>query len=148
MQPRLAKKGHELVKDYDKNLAQVPADDKLLRIVFQNFLSNAIKYTSDHGKIKVALKSDESNITFSVANNGKPIPEADQPRIFTKMFRASNAQELDPDGNGLGLYVVKEIVENAGGKIWFTSKNGEDTVFACSFPLSGMIAKSGTRQLN
>lgn len=147
MEPRRAKKGHELTKDFQENLPQVSADLKLLRIVFQNFVSNAIKYTPDNGKIKVSLKNDDRNITFSVANNGEPIPEADQAKIFTKMFRASNAQEQDPDGNGLGLYVVKQIVENAGGKIWFTSKPGENTVFACSFPLSGMTAKTGTKQL-
>jgi len=148
MKPRLTKKGHKLVKDFDKNLNQIPADDKLLRIVYQNFISNAIKYTPNKGMIKISIKSDDKNITFSVANNGEPIPEGDQSRIFSKMFRASNAQEQDPDGNGLGLYVVKQIVENAGGKVWFTSKKGEDTVFACSFPLAGMKAKSGTKQLS
>lgn len=147
MEGRRVKKGHELTKDFDANLPQVPADEKLLRIVFQNFISNAIKYTPDKGNVKVSLKSDGSTITFSVANNGEPIPEAEQVKIFGKMFRASNAQEQDPDGNGLGLYVVKQIVENAGGKVWFTSKEGEDTVFACSFPLTGMLAKAGTKAL-
>jgi len=148
MKPRILKKGHELVKVFDQDLAKIPADDKLLRVIFQNFISNAIKYTPNGGKIVVAIKADSKDITFSVANNGAPIPDADQSKIFSKMFRASNAQEQDPEGNGLGLYVVKEIVENGGGKIWFTSKNGENTVFACSFPLSGMIAKTGTRQLS
>lgn len=148
MEPRLEKKGHKLVKNFDEDLTQIPADDKLLRIVYQNFISNAIKYTPNKGKIKISLTKDDRNVTFSVANNGEPIPVNDQSKIFTKLFRASNAQEQDPDGNGLGLYVVKQIVENAGGKVWFSSKKGEDTVFACSFPLSGMIAKSGTKQLS
>lgn len=148
MEPRRLKKGHELIKNFDADIPRIPADEKLLRIVYQNFISNAIKYTQDNGKIKVILHIDDKNITFSVANNGEPIPQADQTKIFSKMFRASNAQEQDPDGNGLGLYMVKQIVENAGGKIWFTSKKGEDTVFACSFPLSGMIAKFGTKQLS
>lgn len=148
MEPRLVKKGHELRRDLDGSLKEIPADEKLLRIVYQNFISNAIKYTPDKGKIEVSLTADSQNVTFSVKNNGAPIPKADQSKIFTKMFRASNAQEQDPDGNGLGLYVVKQIVENAGGKIWFTSQKGADTVFACSFPLSGMKAKSGTKKLS
>ncbi len=64
------------------------------------------------------------------------------------MYRASNAQEQDPDGNGLGLYIVKKIVDSAGGKIWFSSKQGEDTLFGVSFPLSGMIARAGTKKLD
>lgn len=148
MEPRRAKKSLELTKEFQENIPQISADFNLLRVVFQNFISNAIKYTSDKGKIGVSLATDEKNIIFSVANNGEPIPKAEQARIFTKLFRASNAQAYDADGNGLGLYVVKQIVENAGGKIWFTSKKGEDTVFACSFPLTGMIAKSGTKQLS
>jgi signal transduction histidine kinase/CHASE1-domain containing sensor protein len=148
MEPRRAKKGHELIKDFQEDLPQVPADEKLLRMVFQNFISNAIKYTKDRGKIKVSLKTDTENILVSVSNDGEPIPDAEQSRIFSKMFRASNAHEQDPDGNGLGLYLVKQIVENAGGKIWFRSRKGEDTVFACSFPLTGMKARAGTRKLS
>lgn len=147
MEPRRVKKGHELIKDFQENLPQVSADLKLLRIVFQNFISNAMKYSPDNGNIKVSLRTDDNNIIFSVANNGEPIPKAEQSKIFGKMFRASNAQQQDPEGNGLGLYMVKQIVENGGGKIWFTSSEGEDTVFSCSFPLSGMIEKSGTKQL-
>lgn len=148
MEPRRENKEHDLVKVFDKNIPIVPADEKLLRIIFQNFISNAIKYTPDNGKIRVILKTDDENIQFSVANNGEPIPEEDKSRIFTKMFRASNAQEQDPDGNGLGLYLVNQIIKGSGGKIWFTSKKGEDTIFSCSFPLTGMITKTGTKQLS
>ncbi len=148
MESRRVQKEHEVIKDFESNLPIVPADEKLLRIIFQNFISNAIKYTKDHGKIRVTLKSTIEDIIFSVSNNGDPIPESEQSRIFQKMFRASNAQEQDTDGNGLGLYVVKQIVDNGGGKTWFTSKEGEDTVFSCSFPLSGMLPKAGTKQLS
>lgn len=148
MEGRIKDKGHKLIKEFDDNLPVVPVDTKLLRIIFQNFISNSIKYTQDNGEIKVAIKSDDKDIFFSVENNGEAIPESDQSKIFKKMFRASNAQGQDVDGNGLGLYIVKQIVDNSGGKIWFTSKEGEHTIFACSFPLSGMIAKSGTRELN
>jgi PAS domain S-box-containing protein len=148
MESRRAKKGHTIVKNFDKNLPNVPADPKLMRIIFQNFISNAIKYTPDKGRITITLHADDKNLTCSVANNGNPIPEADQPKIFGKMFRASDAQEQEPDGNGLGLYLVKKIMENVGGHVWFTSKNGEDTVFSCSLPLTGMDAKEGTKKLS
>lgn len=148
MESHIAKKGHLLTTNFDTHIPVVPADEKLLRIIYQNLISNAIKYTPDKGVINLSLKTDGQDIIFSVANNGDPIPEADQSKIYKKMFRASNAQEQDPDGNGLGLYLVKKIVENGGGKTWFTSKKGENTVFYCSFPLSGMIAKVGTKSLD
>lgn len=148
MEPRRAKKGHTIIKKYDENLPNVPADPKLMRIIFQNFISNAIKYTPDNGHLIITLHADDKNIICSVANNGNPIPEADQPKIFGKMFRARDAQEQEPDGNGLGLYLVKRILENVGGRVWFISKKGEDTVFSCSLPLSGMDAKEGTKKLS
>lgn len=148
MEVRIKDKGHKLTKSFSNSLPIVLADAKLLRIIFQNFISNAIKYTPSSGEITVLIKSDDKEITLSVENNGDPIPEDDQSKIFSKMFRASNAQEQDADGNGLGLYIVKQIIDNAGGKLWFTSKKGENTVFACSFPLSGMTPKSGTKELS
>lgn len=147
MEPRRAQKNQVITKDFDKKLTQVPADPSLLRIIFQNFISNAIKYTQNKGNIGVSLKTDKNEIIFSVADNGGPIPVEDQSRIFEKMFRASNAQKLDPDGNGLGLYLVKKIVENAKGRVWFTSRKGEDTIFSVAFPLSGMAKKEGTKKL-
>ncbi|PCI29867.1 hypothetical protein COB52_02090 [Candidatus Kaiserbacteria bacterium] len=148
MKPRTLKKKHEIVEDFPEDFPITNADPKLLRIIFQNFISNAIKYTQDEGKIKVSLSSDEKGVMFSVSNNGEPIPEKEQSKIFQKLFRASNARVQDPDGNGLGLYIVKEVVENAGGRVWFTSKEGEDTVFSMSLPLSGMLRISGEKELS
>lgn len=147
MEPRLISKGHHLTKRYDENLTDVNADSKLLRIVFQNLISNAIKYTPDRGEVGVAIEVEGGEVLITVSNNGAAIPEADKPRIFTKLFRASNAQEQDPHGNGLGLYLVKEIVMNAGGRIWFDSIAGKGTTFYVSFPLSGMLKKEGTKEL-
>ena len=148
MESRRAKKGHTVTKDFEARLPRVSADPKFLRIIFQNLISNAIKYTPANGKIKISLRIDGNNIMCSVANNGAPIPVSDQPRIFEKMFRASNASEQDPSGNGFGLYIVKRIVENAGGRIWFTSKKGEETVFYVTFPLSGMIRREADKKIS
>lgn len=145
--PYIEKKGHVLTKNFEPGLPIVSADQKLLRIIFQNFISNAIKYTPANGSINVSLNVRDNEIVFSVANSGEPIPEGEQSKIFGKMFRASNAVEQDSSGTGLGLYIVKEILENCGGRVWFTSKAGEDTVFYASIPLTGMIRKAGTKPL-
>ncbi|MCX6793096.1 MAG: ATP-binding protein [Candidatus Falkowbacteria bacterium] len=148
MKPRIIAKGHEIVKKYSKDLPIVPADKNLLRIIFQNFISNAIKYTPEKGKIKIAIEKKANDIVISVCNNGAGVPEKDKTKIFSKLFRASNAQDIDPDGNGIGLYLVKKIVENGGGKIWFESVKDKETTFYVSFPLSGMVKKEGTKALS
>lgn len=148
MAPRILKKKHDIQREYDPNMPIIDADPKLLRIIFQNYISNAIKYTPENGRVRISLLIKDGNVEFSVANNGAPIPDADQKKIFSKLFRASNAKEQDPDGNGLGLYTVLKIAENGGGKAWFTSRKGEDTVFYATFPLSGMTKKDGEKGLS
>ena len=72
---------------------------------------------------------------FSVKDSGIGIPKAHQKRIFEKLFRADNASSYQPDGNGLGLYAAKAIIENLGGRIWFESVEGEGTTFYVTLPL-------------
>lgn len=138
LKDRIATKGHTIINKFQPNLPIMMADPKLLRIIFQNYISNAVKYTPNNGKIIISIEIVKNMLVISVANNGDPIPSEDQSKIFGKMFRASNAQTQDPDGNGLGLYLVKQIAENAGGKAWFESKKGKYTTFYISFPASGM----------
>lgn len=148
MTPRIQDKGHKVIKYFEPDMPQVPADPKLLRIVLQNYISNAVKYTPDKGMIRIGIHIRNGEIVLEVANNGSPIPKEDQSKIFSKMFRASNAAEIDPDGNGLGLYLVKEIADNGGGSVWFSSAKDQDTVFGIKFPLSGMKPKSGSKELS
>lgn len=96
-------------------------DQNQLRIVFQNVISNAVKYTPTGGKIVCTIKREGGNFLFSVKDNGIGIPRDQQKKIFGKLFRADNAFSHEPDGNGLGLYAAKATIENLGGKIWFES---------------------------
>jgi signal transduction histidine kinase len=91
-------------------------------MIIQNILSNAIKYTQDGGEVSVDISlADKKNIQLKVTDNGYGIPENQQDKIFTKLFRADNVRKNDTDGTGLGLYIVKSVVENSGGKIFFES---------------------------
>jgi len=148
MQSKIILKQQTVVKEYSNDLPHISADSKLLRIIFQNLISNAIKYTPEKGKIVISLKVQDHEIVLSVANNGITIPHEEQSKIFHKLFRASNAAEMDADGTGLGLYLVKSIVDTAGGRVWFDSVEGQDTIFYVAFPLSGMKSKVGTKRLN
>ncbi len=118
------------------------ADPKLLRMVVQNILSNAVKYTPEGGKIELSISlADKKNILLKISDTGYGIPKNQQDRIFTKLFRADNVRDKDTDGTGLGLYIVKSIVENSGGKIWFKSSGEEEnsgTTFYVELPLDGV----------
>jgi len=140
------KKMH-ITTDFEKDLPLLNADPKIIRMVFQNLLSNAVKYTPEEGTISVAIKKEGATILFSVADTGYGIPENVQQKIFTKMFRADNARTKDPNGTGLGLYIIKATIEQTGGKIWFESKENKGSTFYVSIPVEGMKKKEGSKRL-
>jgi signal transduction histidine kinase len=141
-----AKKMH-MITDFEKDLPPLNADPKIVRMIFQNLLSNAVKYTPPEGTVTLAIKKDSSNMLISVADTGYGVPEDVQQKIFTKMFRADNARTKDPNGTGLGLYIIKATIEQTGGKIWFESKENKGSTFSVSLPLAGMQKKEGSKRL-
>jgi PAS domain S-box-containing protein len=123
---------------FEDGISLMQADPKLLRMVVQNILSNAVKYTPEGGKIELVILSvDKDNVLLKISDSGYGIPKNQQAQIFTKLFRADNVRDKDTDGTGLGLYIVKSVVQNCGGKIWFQSQAGEDvhgTTFYVTLP--------------
>jgi signal transduction histidine kinase len=124
----------------DKNVSFMQADPKLLRMVMQNILSNAVKYTPEKGRVElnVSVDNDKQDLQIKISDTGYGIPKNQQDKIFTKLFRADNVRDKDTDGTGLGLYIVKSIVENSGGKVWFESAGGvgnKGTTFFVTLPL-------------
>lgn len=91
---------------------------------------------------------DRGSLVFVVKDTGYGIPENQQGRIFQKLFRADNVRIKDTEGTGLGLYIVKSIVDQAGGKIWFESIQDQGTTFYITLPLLGMKKKEGRKQLS
>ena len=152
---QIEEKNIKLNEIYDEKLPLFNADPKLLRMIFQNLLSNSVKYTPDNGKITFEIGLSESNILFKISDTGYGIPEVQQDKIFTKFFRADNIREKDTEGTGLGLYIVKTIIDHSGGKIWFKSHTKEHgpshkkqgTIFYIAFPLAGMKKRGGTKTL-
>ncbi len=145
--PRIKDKKLQIEKKYEKNLPIINADPQLSRIIFQNLLSNSVKYAPDNGKITLAIETEKSNILIKVSDNGCGIPETQQAQIFKKLFRADNAKMKDPDGTGLGLYIIKSVLDQSGGKIWFESAENKGAVFYVAIPLKGMEKKKGTKGL-
>jgi PAS domain S-box-containing protein len=157
MQPSIIKKKMKVEENCNK-LEKISVDPKLTRIIFQNLISNAIKYTNDGGRVSIVIKDEIDQklknkypggvILISVADNGLGIPKKDQPKIFSKLFRADNIKVKDVDGTGLGLYIIKSIVGHFGGEIWFESEEDRGTTFWLRLPKSGMAKKEGTKSLS
>jgi len=136
-----------LEEDYDASIPPINADPQLVQVVFQNLISNAIYYTPEGGRITIGLLKSAGGIVFKVADTGYGIPQDQQSKIFGRMFRADNAKVVRSGGSGLGLYVAKSILDQAGWKIRFESREGKGTVFYVDIPLSGMISRPGQTKL-
>ncbi|MEI7616939.1 MAG: HAMP domain-containing sensor histidine kinase [Actinomycetota bacterium] len=105
--------------------------DRLLMItIFNNLISNAIKYGVTGGHIEIVCELNPKNIKFSVYNDGIPINASDKESLFKKFSRIETENNKKIKGTGLGLFIVKNIVESLGGKIWMESKeNGNIFIF-------------------
>ncbi|MHB8335872.1 MAG: sensor histidine kinase [Ignavibacteriaceae bacterium] len=103
--------------DNRKLFSEITGDKFLLEIAFSNLLSNAIKYVSQNGKIQIILSNNNSGIKLEFCDDGIGIPTNELPKIFNDFFRASNIKSKNYEGSGLGLSVVKHVIEKHGGKI-------------------------------
>jgi signal transduction histidine kinase len=125
----------ELIFSYSKNISKIFNDANRLKMVVENLINNAVKYTTQNGKIEVKLNKKNNQIVFSVKDNGVGIPEEQQSRIFDKFFRSDNIVKYQTEGTGLGLYISKNIIEQLGGKIWFQSVENLGSIFSFSLPI-------------
>ena len=112
----------------------VRTDNLIAAEVLSNLISNAIKYTPNGGKVIIKLNKKDSGAEISVSDCGIGIPKYSQDHIFTKFFRAQNVISSETTGSGLGLYLVKGLVDTLGGSIWFKSKENTGSTFYLYLP--------------
>lgn len=146
LEPQIHNAGCQVLLDFpEKKIATVNVDQELLRQVIVNLLINAINYSSaaKKGNVIVSLSVSAKEYTISVKDDGIGVPKDVQSRIFEKFFRGDNAREVVVEGNGLGLYLSKQIMEVSGGTIGFSSEVGQGTKFYVTIPLAGMKPKQG-----
>lgn len=135
---KINKKDIKLSLVFGKDIPIMQTDQKYLSMVVENILSNAVKYTPSSGLVKLSLEYDAGNkkILLKVADNGLGIPKSEQHKIFGKLFRADNVREKNKiEGTGLGLYMVKAIVEQFRGRVWFESEENVGTTFFVELPV-------------
>jgi signal transduction histidine kinase len=121
-----------LIFTHQEDCIQSVLDEKLLRQILTNLISNAIKYSPNGGRVQVRLSRDDNNVTFQVQDEGIGIPPEDQQNLFTSFSRASNVGAIS--GTGLGLSIVKKCVDLHNGQIAVESEVGVGTTITISLP--------------
>jgi signal transduction histidine kinase len=104
--------------------------------VLENLVSNAIKYTPAEGTVEVRFARANGTVRIEVSDTGIGIPAADRPKLFTEFFRAENAKAMDDVGTGLGLTIVREIVDRLGGRVFVESEERVGTIFVVHLPIA------------
>ena len=122
-----------------KKISDINIDRKRIKLVTQNLITNAIKYSEAGGSIKIDIfinEKDKDFLYFSVRDNGIGISQEDQKKLFERFFRGDNAVRSQTEGSGLGLYIVRSIVEAHKGKIWYESEINKGSVFYVKLPIN------------
>ncbi len=123
---RLEEKGIELVCDFEENIF-ITSSKSYLDIVWHNLLSNAVKFTNEGGRVALKLKKEGDRVSVSVSDTGRGIAQEDGAKIFDKFYQGDTSHS--EEGNGLGLALVKKVVEILGGEILVESEINEGSVF-------------------
>jgi signal transduction histidine kinase len=138
--------GFELTKNIDRTLSPIPADPDAISQALLNLLNNAIKYSTDVRRIHLTVGARNGYVEIQVADQGIGIPASEHERVFEKFFRVSNGLVHDTKGSGLGLALVKHIVEAHGGRVLLESSPGAGSRFTMLIP-SGET-ETATRHLS
>lgn len=134
--PMAAQRRIQITTTCEELPASVPGDERLLRHVVTNLMSNAIKYNREDGTVSVTLHRVASGIQVNVQDDGIGIPEKDHERVFERFYRASRkgTDGRRIEGTGLGLAISRTVIELHGGKIWLNSAPGEGSIFSFILP--------------
>lgn len=147
LKPLTMLKDIKIIEKYQDESMIVKIDPKLVTIIMENLLTNSIKYSHKAGQVRLSIKLINKDLIIQVSDHGIGIPISQQKEIFGKMFRADNAKTMDPDGSGLGLYIVKQVLSYVDGSINFESKENVETKFVVIIPLQKNISKKHNNRL-
>lgn len=136
--PLLTESGFEIEQQLPAELPPIQADAAALQRALQNLLSNALKYSGDSRwvQLQARLAAPEKAVQLTVRDRGLGIPAHELPRIFEPFFRGQEGRAAQIHGNGLGLSLVKNIIEAHGGRVFVASEVGRGSAFTLSLPLA------------
>jgi signal transduction histidine kinase len=138
--------GFELTTTIENDLPPVLIDSAAISQAILNLLDNAVKYSPNTRKISVEVKAQKEFLTIEIADRGLGIPVAEQVKIFEKFYRVSNGLVHDVKGSGLGLSLVKHIIEAHGGTVSVESTVGSGSRFTIRLPLGLPVSESRLRE--
>ena len=118
----------------DMGVVNVTADRDLIQQVIYNLLDNAVKFTPQGGTIFVNAKPTEKGVRVTIRNSGAGVSNEEISRIFERFYKVDKSRSFDVKGVGLGLYIVKTIINMHDGTIRASSKEGEYTEFSFELP--------------
>jgi two-component system phosphate regulon sensor histidine kinase PhoR len=136
MEPQRLQTGAEVVRELPEGLPQIRVDRDALADALVDLLQNAFKYTGPEKRITVLARAAGHAVEIVVQDNGPGIPGADQKRIFDKFYRGKDPLERTIEGSGLGLSMVKHVVEAHGGKVSVKSDLGKGAAFTILLPIA------------
>lgn len=148
VQPGAREKALHLECSESSRPATVVGNAMPFKEAITNLLLNAVRYTPSHGTISVHTEVLDNSLVIEIADTGIGVPPEEQARIFEEFYRASNARQMEPDGDGLGLSLVKRVVEMHGGTISFSSRLGSGTTFRIVLPLASSRTASDQPQVD
>ena len=131
MQVKWTDKNIEFDLDLDSDM--IKSNEQLLYQVWQNLISNAIKFSLENGKIKIMLKITEQELIFEINNGGSVLSDEDKEKIFTQFYMADKSRNTE--GSGLGLAITKRIVDKLGGEIMIESGEERGTTFVVNMAI-------------
>ncbi|MBD2449527.1 HAMP domain-containing histidine kinase [Nostoc sp. FACHB-152] len=134
---------HIIDFNYVDECVTVYMDEALVRHILTNLLSNAIKYSAPDSTVQLRLQCQSETVIFQVQDQGIGIAPADQERLFESFYRASNVSKIP--GTGLGLTIVKQLVEQQGGTIMVNSEINVGTTFTVTLPINSEILRSTSK---
>ncbi|MEO5888089.1 MAG: response regulator, partial [Anaerolineales bacterium] len=141
-QPQAGAQGLLLTLGKVETSSKVRGDVLQLRQVLRNLIGNAIKYTSNAGRVTLSLEHHSNMAVIQIEDSGYGIPADDLPFIFDRFYRVRNDDVQDIEGNGLGLAIVKSVIEQHGGQISVESKPGIGSCFTFALPLAQLDLSS------
>jgi len=133
--PLIAEKGHHVSVTGAEEVPPVWVDPQLLQQVILNLTSNAIKYTPPGGEIAIRLGQEDAAVSWAIRDSGIGVPKEAQPRLFEKFYRADNVYAIETEGTGLGLYLVRLILDQLEGRVRCESEEGRGATFTFTLPL-------------
>jgi len=134
MQPQVQERQHTLCIEIPPSLPPARADRERLAEILSRLVENAVYYTPEGGEISIHAELADGRVHTHVRDTGIGISAEDQPKLFSRFFRADDPLVQTRSGTGMGLFIVKSLVELHGGEMWFQSLPGRGSTFSFSLP--------------